>query len=1407
MGGPDEQLQGSGGGNYSERAGVQLTVETPLLGEQISLFPSEAEQIQSIVEAESVQTPFAFSVSDEDFAHVLRLGGNTDENRMKVVTEFSKQKPADELAAFLQKSYHGGNGFTLSSGRVSVWYAEDGIHLAQGDAARNIRSAQVISWTDAAERIRAMLDDGSFATNVELAEAPGYERRQIAQALLYLHHDLSEDARDAGVLSVLDDLRGGGYPDEIERVAAFLEQPENRAALLSSYGEFLSAYQQNSDVLRFHYHRPMELQKRLQELDTPRIEYHSDMAEVPAVGQFITEDEITELIASGSNVQDGKIRIYAYFQGEHTQKEQISFLKDEYGTGGRSHAISGATGSGESHDSKGIVLEKKDCYDVQLSWSKVVGRITALIREDRYLNEAEKATFSDIERESGTDGVPTPHPRSAFPKPEKSAPEQSAPKQPEQPESEGKAPSFMDDYNAVKEAHPDDIVLYQMGDFFEMFGEDARTAAQELDLTLTTRPIGGGMRVDMCGVPGHRLEYYTEHLRDKFDVTVSAIDKNSGQRGVYSLPSVDHEAERDIDEQEAEYGADGTRVFRDTEAEQYQPTLREQFEQYKPTVIAAVTEDTAYRNACGHSDRENAVIEGNAAVRRAILNSGDIQLIKLYSDVPEFRHRLHQQVIDETYPRLHELLRPLSQDDIDDALRAWNGNIGSKRAVVRYMEQHSRDKDTAAWLSREYGGAEDKNLFIVRAGSPETVELPWAKVQRRIAQLIKADKFYTEEEYDRMDDVDPIAIREGLESGESSRFVEQVMADVERIAAQEAAEQQERAASTMDVPGGFVYGGFHFEPVGILGENFDANYTMRHTISKNELGMSTYEGGKRPYTHADFYAAASDKQADVFRCLETGKLYLPGTNELFEYTGTFKPYQEKPQEVVQDTPKDEAKPVAEEHRDPSAPAYKVGDTVYLDNKPFEIESIRAFNVQLRDPSLSIPIFRAESKANFERLLQQDERNSSITDYLPANLTAVDRDLRDVLIRDGGLLSQAEQETIASWFRAGDSNTQIAHRLSEMTTGRAETMELETGELADYFSSVNGVRINILDNENNTKTSLAFMWSDIAPVLRAEYQEHPLNIEAPAPVTPQAESPATPSVRTDTTAVYPAEENHLPYDVVVERLHFDEPEQAPAVEPEPELEVPRNDSGVSVPIGGEWTAFPSVASAEQAAYQEHKDEVRRSAQNFHITDDFLGEGGPKAKYQANINAIKLLKYLEAEKMQASPEQQEVLSRYVGWGSLSDAFDESKPNWAAEYQELKEVLTPEEYAAARASTLNAHYTSPAVIKAIYEAVGNMGFEGGNILEPSMGVGNFFGLLPDNMAGSKLYGVELDSITGRIAQQLYPKADITVAGFETTDRKDFFDIAVGNHSGVKGQNRKKPDFMRVSGFRSPFIIPAAA
>ena len=223
--------------------------------------------------------------------------------------------------------------------------------------------------------------------------------------------------------------------------------------------------------------------------------------------------------------------------------------------------------------------------------------------------------------------------------------------------------------------------------------------------------------------------------------------------------------------------------------------------------------------------------------------------------------------------------------------------------------------------------------------------------------------------------------------------------------------------------------------------------------------------------------------------------------------------------------------------------------------------------------------------------------------------------------------------------------------------------------------------------------------------------------------------------------------------------------------EPELSDEELDElPISAVMDGKVQTFPDAAALDKA-----RNAV--PAGNFRITDDHLGEGGAKQKYTRNIEAIRTLFKLEQEHRGATAEEQQVLSQYVGWGGLADAFDPGKDSWAKEYAELKGLLSEDEYAAARSSTLNAHYTSPVVICSIYEAVEKMGFRSGNILEPSMGVGNFFGMLPDSMADSRLYGVELDSITGRIAKMLYPQADVTVAGFETTDRRDFYDLAVGN------------------------------
>ena len=1350
MGGLDEHLQGAGGGSDSRGADLRIT-EHPARGGQLSFFPTEAEQITAIEEAESAQAPFAFSVSQEQLDHVLRLGGNSDNTRMVIAAAFQKQKSTEDIAALLQSTFHGGNGFKTPEGELSAWYAVDGIHIAPGRSAEYVRTAQVIAWQDAAAHISQLMDSGAYASNVELAEAGQHERMQLAQALWYLKHDLSDEAREQGYLSCMDTLRGGGFPDETARLAEQLTNTDFRDTLSGEFAQFYAAHEQDRSLLRFHYHKLDQIWQSLRELPLPRRDFSSEMTAVPELARFITEDEIDHALDRGSGVEGGKGRIYEYFTADHTGKEKAAFLKDEYGIGGRSHAVSGASHSGENHDSRGITLKKADCANVELSWTKVAARIDSLIQKDRFLSPREKERYAQLQREK---------------------------------EAERELPTQAQiDYNSIKEAHPDDIVLFQVGAFFEMYGEDAKQAAELLDLNLTTRAIPGAGRVEMCGVPSHNLEMYVEKLRDKYDVTIAEAPDFRAERHIYTLRSIDHEAEAAIDAYEAEFGADGTRVFRDPAAEQPQPTVAELFEQYKLTVGNALVADDAFLNACRNSDRENAYLEGAAAIWRIVTESGDLQLTRLYFDMPAFHNRLHQELLDELYPTLATTITPSSykvtQEDIDAALQQWNGRIESKHAVVRYMKAHARDRDTAAWLAREYGLKDTSKLLQISVGNSEPVTLSWAKVQRRIAQLIQSDSFYTEQEQDNFDNIDPIAIREALaergivngqivdaEANRNSPFVRQVMADVERIAAQEA------QAAHMDSPDRFSIR-LHPNEGGITGiwdsalDRFyeEGGQVLRFAEQSNAIDyLSSIQRsrGMEPdvsvfttplgnaYRVGDGFSSTAAEQRDtlmvVERVDEDNVWYtLPSVPEqetvsvdrtVFERyldTGYFFAT-EQTQPVKEVTAENE-----QENMIFRAP-YAVGDTVYLDNTPFEITEVGALNVQLRDPALRYPVFRAESRENFEQLLRRDERNAAMTDFLPARNR--NDDLRDLLMN--GILTPDIRDEVRELFRQGEGNAAIGAYLSNVfAASDADTMTLEDGTEADFITSRSGFQAQVHGEKG--VHALGLLWPDAAPVLRAAFLEEAQtqsrtqaqpepDISHPEQPASEATEPEQPQFTTETVAVYPGDKNNLPYDVEIRTLHFDEPEHDPPAPLPP-------------------------------------------AENFRITDDNLGIGGAKAKFRANMAAINLLKELEFEGAQATPEQQEILSRYVGWGGLADAFDESKDNWKDEFAELYATLSPEEYAAARASTLNAHYTSPTVIKAIYEAVGNMGFQTGNILEPAMGVGNFFGMLPESMESSRLYGVELDSITGRIAKQLYPKADITVAGFETTDRRDFFDLAIGN------------------------------
>ena len=1117
----DEQPESAGRGNDPERAGVQLTPDEPesepaqpQAAYQLSLFPTEDEQVAFIEQGTSVfdaPVPFSMSIPQEEIDHVLRLAGNRDSGRMNIAAEFSKSKSTEEIAEYLKSTFRGGNGIITDHGRYSAWYAEDGIHVANGSSSRYLSSAHVLPWSEAAERIGEMLDGGSFATNVELAEMPGHERQQLAQSLWYLYHDMSEEARSEKYLDLMETVQGGGFPDETERLAKQLMNPEFRAQLTDQFAAFWTAREQDRSLMRFNYHHFDQIYAALKDLSLERREFTTDMAELPEVGGFITEDEIAESLSGGSGMEGGKLRIYEYFSANHTPKELADFLKEEYGTGGHSHAVSGATHSGEDHSAKGLSLKKENCTEIQLKWGDVAKRITDLIRKDRYLTPLEQEKYRAIH------DAPTA-------------------------------------YNSVKEQHPDDIVLYQVGDFYEMYGEDAKIAAEELDLYLTSRRIPDVGRVDMCGIPARRLEEYVEKLRDKHDVTISAVNEDTHERHVYTMLSVDHEAERATNEYEAEHGADGYLAF-----------------------------------------------PGNR---------------------PE-----------------EEPKRELTQDNIDESLLRWNGDPDSQGRMFSYMREHGRERGAAAWLSQEYGGDVNEPLHFSLAGSDTEVTLKWAQVQRRLLQLMNDGRFPEQQkniaEYlgvrgNTLYFYAPVSYGIETDFGDVPKLRDDQRVVIASPVCYHGDEfLQEHRVSFLkigrDIDAVQLKGQNPTEQIAAMEQAENAFYTPEnrayhvgdHVSIGNEAdGKSeiVIENVDADYVYYTFPDLPEQEPVEILRSqfdahLDDGLFAVIQPEEPAADLSPERDFDEILDEApistvidgeVKTFPNAEAMLDYEEQRD-SFP-YSVGDTVYLeDGKPFIIENIGMFDIHLRDPSLAYPILRAESRESFARLMERFPQ---------------------------------EQRT---------------------------------------------------------------------------------------PETP------TPGYTIETVAEYPAEENHLPYDVVIQTIKTTEPDPP--------------------------------------------------AQNFKITDEHLGEGGPKAKFRMNMDAINLLKELEFDGRQATPEEQEVLSKYVGWGGLADAFDETKQNWSEEFKELYATLTPEEYAAARASTLNAHFTSPTVISAIYDAVGRMGFTSGNILEPSMGVGNFFGMLPSEMSDSKLYGVELDSITGRIAKQLYPNANITVAGFETTDRKDFFDLAIGN------------------------------
>ena len=1242
VGRADEQPESAGRGGDSERAGVQLTGEEsttepdfPEINayEQLTLnlFPSEEEQIMRIDEAErTANVPSAFSFAQEEIDDILRFGSNTSFSRERIVDAFQKDKPLSEIAGLLQKEFHGGYGIKGEKGDYAAWYAEDGIHIHKGREARHTSGAQVVTWEAAAERIGQMLEEGSFAANVELVEADGLVRSELALNLLYLKHDLSEKAVKQGYLSCLNGLPVG-YPDATAALSEKLTDPAFITELKGDYALFYAADAADRDLRRFHYHRMDDMWRGIGELTPERRRFPEGPAHLKPVEGFITEDEINETIAGGGSIEGSKGRIYSYFTANHTRKEQADFLKKEYGDGGRSHAVSGSDHSSEDHNSRGIKLSKGDCYPVELNWTKVAERVESLIRKDRYLTPKEKEQFQqNLQRNS-----------------------------------------LYNAYNEIKHDHPDDMVLFQVGDFFEMYGEDARQASELLDIRLTTRNIPGIGRVELCGIPSHALEGCVEKLRTQFDVTVSPTQEDGAERSAYTLRAFSREA--DLSRYDIGYGAmgNGVTVWNRKEEEHgdyktiahispdrtvrfYDDSLpeqiREQIQHFADTAEMTI------------SDTQDAPVFSVPPVGKEPTLETEPEQEKPDTEKAQSSDKI--SAIPEPAPTVEtptNEVGPVTAEEINAALIQWNGSFESKSRVNDYMLAHGRERTAAAWLKDEFGGS-DTFTVVTDHGS---LELPWSKVQRQLGILVNDGKFLTE--------------------------VDRMLAQAEAVAAQNDVPTYERFLIIETDEGYGIWDDIHddlyVDEDGVTAE-FDSEWAAESYLLELKEKVAQQEAAEWAYVERSKYQSQSrENEAE---------------HEPMEETT---PAAESPAETAPE-------PQIANDND------LVGVELTMDGRRFVVDEINNGMASLRDVTFQngagFPIFRSESVETVRGILYPEQapaQNASLTAIVTAEQLEMLRPQLDAAGIDF-LVSFAE------------------------------------------------------DNERHISFA----------------SEHYRKVQDMLDALP--EEPEQPQMATETEAVYHGDKIGLPYDIVIERLHIPEPEHTPpqpTTEPmadtEPDMEDILDANPTSVQINGEWHTYPNADAANNALHEAEREAARAQAQNFRILDDDLGKGGAKEKFWRNVKAIATLKQIEGENRAATPEEQHILSQYVGWGGLPDAFDPEKPAWSAEYEELKGLLTPEEYDAARASTLNAHYTSPTVIKAIYEAVGNMGFETGNILEPSMGVGNFFGLLPESMQNSRLYGVELDSITGRIAKQLYPKADITVAGFETTDRRDFFDLAVGN------------------------------
>lgn len=1394
------------------------------------------------------QISFSNPISQREIDTFLIHGGNHEDGRLAVIAEFSKGKSLEEQANFLKEIYRGANGLEIEGRKISAWFGKEGAIFKDGDEAR-YREGHIVSWKDLANNINNLLDRGEFASNVEIVESATYEREKIAETLLYLKRDLTDETKDR-YLSSLNDIKGIGFQDEKENLGKKLEDKNFINKLRKEYEVFLEEYKINPDILRFHHYKLSRIYNDINDLEIERKLYRSNLKDIAPIQSFITQDEIDESLKRGSGFSDGKKRIYEFFTEKHDLKEQADFLKNEYGVGGSSHALSAARESGEWHDAKGIKYNKGNAKEILLSWSNVARRINDLIKKNRYIDEE---SFEE-NREKKTD--------QQINKTEKESQEYIN-------YQDDLPPTDNDVY--IERTNNSSIYYYQ-GQSVASIGDDGKLIIYDEFMPNFLKE-----------------EIYSIAFEKQLDIPLDQLDDGIILEGIHDTFYIKEKEEIEgreyyLLESQSRYD-DIPNIVVNSNKEVIDDDIVNGFEEFKEFYPNKNKENIGF-DLDSHRKDDYWIIE---------FNEGSSLIEKDYAG-----QRLTKELLDEIREidekiRLHN--KTLGEDEYGQMTDKWEG-------YSKFYFDHIVDGKIVDHYKIDIGDGNEINQrdfeFLYEQIGKSQIELNQTIEENKIDEKIISidqieDRLFDVLVKDKALENEIIKARENLGNNTLASFNSVFQREYAKIM-REVADKQGNLPDDMKSIDKVKELGIRIEnryreylnnslknnieddkkilsiKVGDIVRTEDNKYLKIKDIS------SGYDNNHNPITYYS-YDAYFDKDLKLFshsfkgsnlKALEVlrNEVEEKLTKEIVEDKLAVKVGyyyalvdKEKTKDIELEETGIRVYPRKENSQGKIYNLYKgksfedsrkidslfdeitvkmkevnltnLNDVLELEREGlFEITDdkvtkfeegydidVQSFNQQFPDYYNDIYVFNKnleingayqnlahineENKITFNINLSQEEKSKieEIRDKKEVLSKLIDKDIKEK--REYYFDPQNEEYLLLS-KKIEDGLLKKPENIIDGKEGYKVELILDVkGKSLKQNLRYNGYILN--SNQAIKYKSYKDILSNLPYLLDDKHREVLLNGYLNQQIendrTRQEENPFKEgmSVRykgkeytitaiNDTTSPKTIEledSTGLMNGFITgsETILFNDYKNL-------DLEVYKSSEKEKQSIDkGELVEQISLEDIDNNNEEEVKKDKKTDRENIEGISEVSLENykilneeeslAPSQRLKNNIEAISVLKTLEKENRFAKKEEQEILARYVGWGGLADVFDEEKEGqWLDARNFLKENLTGEEYNRARESTLTAFYTPKLVIDSIYETLSNFGFKKGNILEPSAGTGRFIGNLPEEMNESDFYGVELDSISGKIAKHLYPNANIQVKGFEDTNfSNNLFDVAIGN------------------------------